>query len=419
MKYLSAILLVISLIGCRQQQKKSQHSGSAPARTKVERTASPSSTSSTLPPDLLKTPRITVSANGAIGHPILGSPEQADAILTDIRTLPPSAIRDRALSGVLGSLAEIDPELARTRLEDWKGGLISEWLDAAKSVAKHLAKKDPEAAASFIEESVPPASRADVWGSFLVDLPPVSRLPFFDRIPEGFEKFHIAADMIASWLPEDPQACAQWIDGFTAGWDPEEVNYLRNPLRVAIPPETGVAPWLAAFRSAQGKEPRRFLAEEAWSRADAPGRAELMAELQDSMPDLEDREWESILISNAGGYANALSSEQITALSPADVRKLISYWSGKHPDAAIHWAMEHERSEAAGALVRLYLLEPQSAFAIAPKLPPGKDRDDAVSHLCQLVAHHGSVEAAKALLPLISDPQRRELARRNAERDRE
>lgn len=251
-----------------------------------------------------------------------------------------------------------------------------------------------------------------------MNLPPVSRLPFFDRIPEGLDKIRIAGEMIAVWLPEDPQACAAWIDGFIADRRPEEVDQLKNWYRNAIPPKTGFAPWLAAFRVAQDPEIRQLLAEEAWSRSDASDRAALMAELQDAMQGLKDREWEHVLLSNPGGYANALSSEQITSFSPVDMGKLISFWSEKHPDAAIHWAMEHQRPEAADALVPLYRLEPKSAIVIATKLPPGKERDDAVSNLCQLVAHDGNVEAVKTLLPLISDPQRRELARRNSERGR-
>ncbi len=100
------------------------------------------------------------------------------------------------------------------------------------------------------------------------------------------------------------------------------------------------------------------------------------------------------------------------------MRKLIGYWAENHPEAAINWAMEHSRPEAASALRRLHSLEPKKAvaLALAGKLPPSRELDQAISSLCQTVAGR-DVESAKAQLPQISDPQIREGTRKMVERD--
>ena len=53
-------------------------------------------------------------------------------------------------------------------------------------------------------------------------------------------------------------------------------------------------------------------------------------------------------------------------------------------------------------------LEPKAAIALAPKLPASKDRDEAISSLCYLLVRNEGADAAKAMLPLISEPKIRE-----------
>lgn len=413
------ILLVFSCVACRQE-KKSNALESPPARTRVVRAASPSKVSPSLPPPLLKTPRVIVSFTGSVMvHETINDIFQAEAVLADIRSLPPSAGRDNAIGQVISNFAKTDPVQARQLLERWTDGLISKWIETANKVALSLGKSDPEAAADFIEQSVPRSGQVGVWRWLLSELPPTARLPFLDRIPEGTEKLRVAANLLLVWLPEDPVACAAWLDDFAAGRTPEELRKLNNPNWYAAAPNKEAQPRLAAFRAAKTPKVRSLLANAAWKYARPDERASLIPELRNAIPDLEQREWESVIDTNPAGYATALTVEQIATISTKDMQKLIGRWAEKQPQAALDWAMEHQRPEAAAALSRLYYLEPKSAIAAAPKLPPGEDRDQAVSDLSHAMAHDGDVDAANALLPLITNPDFREIVRKGIESPRE
>ena len=64
-------------------------------------------------------------------------------------------------------------------------------------------------------------------------------------------------------------------------------------------------------------------------------------------------------------------------------------------------------------------MEPGAALDLAPKLPPGKDRDRKIGDFCQTLAHDKRQAEARDLLRLISDLEHRELIRRAVDRDRE
>jgi hypothetical protein len=241
----------------------------------------------------------------------------------------------------------------------------------------------------------------------LVELQVGDRLGFFDRIPDSTEKIRIAADMIAVWLPEDPAACAAWLDGFAAGRSTEEVDYLGQPLRVANTPESGPEPWLAAYHAAESPEVRRFLAESAWRKADPSQRAALIPELEDILPDLAEREVADAIAADPAAYAAALPADKVASLSSAEIVRILRPWAEKQPERAIAWAMEHRRPEAAQVLSPLYQLEPKAAAAFAPKLPRGKELDRALATVCTMMAWDGEAEMARSLVPLITNPAQR------------
>lgn len=417
MKRLFISLVFLATFACEPKKVKPEGTTSKPEPRRTSSIGTPSAVSQ--PSFLLKTSRISISGTGkSFSHSTIVDAAQADAILTDIRALPASAARDRAIAGVLGSLAKVDPEAARSRLAAWKDGLISEWIDAAKSVAEHLAKASPEAAARFIEEAVPPAARTVVWRRFLTGLPADQRLPFFNRVPESYLKTEMAVDLISVWLKEDPRACAAWFDGIAAGWSPEEVALLKAPISNVMSSKSGSGPLLAALESAGDEEVRHLFADVAWSRASPTERATLLPTLEKILPDLQDRDWEEIIRSNPAGYAGALSNPQIAELSSEDVEKLISSWSQTNPQAALDWAIAHQRPEAATALMPLYYQEPKRALDLASKLIPGKLRDESIGSLCQSLVHDGDESSAKTLLPLIDNSGFRELIHQSIEPDR-
>ncbi|MEO5712471.1 MAG: hypothetical protein ABIT37_03205, partial [Luteolibacter sp.] len=221
------LLLIFAVIACREE-KKQQNTNTVPARQSRSVSQLPRPpVSRGLPPHLLVTPRVTISFSGkAVGYSVIQNSAQAEAVLADIRTLPLSAGRDRAISSVLRDLAKVDPDQARILLENWNDGLICLYLESAYAVAAGLAASDPEVGAKFIEESVPRAAQADVWNRFLAGLPPTTRLPFFERIPESSSKLRMGAALVLVWLREDPGACAAWLDDFAAGKSPDELRDL-------------------------------------------------------------------------------------------------------------------------------------------------------------------------------------------------
>lgn len=413
MKSAPLLLIALCITACRQEKHRQPEDTKAHAvpRSVIRPTVTPSP-----PPQLLKTPRITIFSTGqGMVHGLIQSVDQAEAILGDIRNLRPSAARDRAMASVIGSLAKVDPVQARRQLEAWDDALISYWLEAAKDVVIAIATSDPEAAAAFIEEAIPRSEQANLWGSMLVNLTVTDCLPFFDRIPESTGKIRIAADMIAAWLPDDPEACAAWLDGFTAGRTSEEIDGLSDPLRVAIQANTGHEPWLAAYQAAESSESRRFLANAVWRNADPSQRAALVPALQETLSDLPEREVTAAIAADPAAYAAAIPAEKVAALSSVEVVRILQPWGNEHPEQAIAWAMEHLRPEAAGVLGRLYQLEPQAAVALIPNLPRGKDLDMALAEVCDMMAWDGEADAAESLLPLITDSRQRAVTKERIE----
>ncbi len=152
-----------------------------------------------------------------------------------------------------------------------------------------------------------------------------------------------------------------------------------------------------------------MLANLAWEKADSAERAGLLTELESVLPDLAERERKSMISRAPADYATSLSPSQIAELPTKQMQSLISSWSDKHPEAALNWAMENQRPEAAQALSSLYRQEPEKAFAAAATITPSKDLDRALSSLCQMAAFDGRVEAARKLIPLIQSPERRKV----------
>ena len=414
MRFPTVILLAMVLVGCRPEKHRQADDAKPP---RVPRSVTRETVTPSPPPPLLKTPRITIFPTGqGMVHAVIQSAEQAEAILTDIRELPASAGRDRAIASVIGKLAKIDPAQARRQLEVWDDALISHWLEAAQAVVTEIAKSDPEAAAAFIEETIPTSSQVNLWGSMLVNLPVADRIAFFDRIPDSTEKIRIAADMVAVWLPEDPQACAAWLDGFAAGRNPEEIDFLSQPLRVAIEPKTGPEPWLAAYHAAESPEVRRLIANRVWRKADPTQRAALIPELQETLPDLPEREITDAISADPAAYAAAMPADKVSSLSAAEFVRILRPWAEKQPEKAIAWAMEHRRPEAAEALSPLYQLEPKAAAALAPKLPRGKELDKALATVCTMMAWDGEADMARSLVPLITNPAQRNVTRDEVEK---
>ena len=371
-------------------------------------------------PYLLETPRIRISRQHEMISLPAGIGAEADAILQDIRGLPPSSVRDNAISSLIGDLAKEDPARARRMLREWVDGLAFPWREAARSVGVEIAKTDPGMLVDFITKEVPSAMRAEVWATSLSFIPPVERSAYLEHVAESREKLVMMADMLAAWTAADARAAAAWLDGFVTGRSVEEIALLGEPVhavgKLGEPiPGSQAESWLEVLRYATNAEARAFLAREVLKRTgDAPTEA-LLGELAVAEPGIADLVRDRRIQHDAAGFAASLDPREIAALSPEVAAELIEWWARKQPRSALDWAMEHGRPEAATALMALYYQEPREAVRLAPSLASGKERDFALRGMCALEASDGKAESAKGLLPLITDPEQREVTRRNVE----
>jgi hypothetical protein len=409
------IFILPTLVACREQPEKTATSPDPlPARTPRSAPASAHETNGHKP--LLKTQRITITGTGSGRfHPVIRDAAQAEATLADIRSLPPSMARDSATAGIIGDLAKVDPAAARRLFEQWDDALIVAWLDAAKTIAREMGKSDPEAAAAFIRDSIPTAASLSVWAQFLVTLPPADRVPHIEALPEGSEKIRIAGDLIHVWLAEDPAACARWLDGFVQGRSADELREITTSVHNSFAPGANTGQRLTALRTATDPLLRGILAKQLWEEADAAEREELFTEIEQDIPDLAQRDRQSAIAVAPAAFAASLSPAQAAELPADEMDILIARWADQQPAAALRWAIDHRRPEAAVALLPLYREEPREALDLATKVPRGKVLDSALSSLCALAAFDGHADLARALLPLIENPAQRAVAARNVE----
>lgn len=416
MKRLSA-LLVLTLVACREQPEKAATSpDSLPVRTPRSAPASASAHETNGHKPLLKTPRITITDTGSGRfYPVIRDAAQAEATLADLRSLPLSAVRDSATAGIIGDLAKVDPAAARRLFEQWDDALIGAWLDAAKTIAREMGKSDPEAAAAFIRDSIPAAASLSVWAQFLVTLPPADRVAHIEALPEGSEKIRIAGDLVHAWLAEDPAACARWLDGFVQGRSEDELDEITTSVHGSLQPGADTGQRLTALRTATDPLLRGILARHLWEKADAAEREALFTEIEQDIPDLAQRDRQSAIAAAPADFAASLSPAQAVELPSAEMKILIDRWADQQPAAALRWALDHRRPEAAVALHPLYLEEPRQALEFAAKVPPGKELDTALASLCAMAAADGHADLARALLPRIENPAQREATTRNVE----
>ena len=409
------IFILPTLVACREQPEKATTSPDPlPARTPRSAPASAHDTQSNKP--LLKTPRITITdtGNGRF-HPVIRDAAQAEATLADLRSLPPSAVRDSATAGIIGDLAKVDPAAARRLFEQWDDALIVAWLDAAKTIAREMGKSDPEAAAAFIRDSIPAAASLSVWAQFLVTLPPADRVPHIEALPEGSEKIRIAGDLVHVWLAEDPAACARWLDHFVHGRSADELQEITTSVHGSSQPGADTGQRLTALRTATDPLLRGILANHLWKKADTTEREALFTEIEHDIPDLAQRDRQSAIAAAPADFAASLSPAQAVELQSDEMKILIDRWADQQPGAALRWALDHQRPEAAVALHPLYLEEPRQALEFAAKVPRGKELDTALASLCAMAAFDGHADLARALLPLIENPAQRAVATRNVE----
>ncbi|WP_367870375.1 hypothetical protein [Luteolibacter sp. Populi] len=364
-------------------------------------------------PPLLKTARVMVSAEGNSVF-TANTPDQADAIMADLGTMPASAARDGAMASVISRLAEKDPSHARMLLAGWKDGRIEAWTDAAEKVARAIAKSDPASGPAFIRDEIPAALQVDVWGAFLAMLPAAERPALLDTLPESHSKLRMAADLLAVWLPADPAAAAEWLDRFAADKDPDELTTLGEPMRIIDANSKDPLLWLAAFHSAETPRARRFFAEGALKRANATQGEAWRFDFDAVIPDLAKAEEPSPWRGDPAAWAGQLATGDASALAPEAARELFRDWGQKQPRKALLWGLENSRPEAAEALEQLFYQDAREALEMAPQLPEGKDRDDSLVTICEMAAHFGDAASVEGFLPLISDAKRREDSRRNA-----
>jgi hypothetical protein len=420
MRVVALLLIVAACASCRREESPQaraaggERAAKAPVRTDTSAAAQEKSD----PELLLETKNIRVEPSGFRFYIQIKDIGNLDAILADIATLPASEAKDRALESVFCEVAKSDPARAREFLKQWSDGIVPAWLGVAQEIARTLGKSDPAAAREFILQEVPTSMQIDVWGALIEVLPPADQVAVFRTLPDGQCKLQIAAAMIHPWLATDPAAVAAWVDEFAVGMGREELFNLGKPLRSSKSKENrDPQAWRAAFHAATTPEARTFFARNAVEHAERAQKQELMAEFAEKLPDVKskvpDRPWDD----DPAAWVKTLSPEATVALPPEEAFRMIQYWSQQNAPKAFEWAVAQGRPEAAEALARLYDQDPKEAVALAPKMPAGEHRDKALSSICWSAAHRGDETSARALLPLISDPQLRDQMSGNVERN--
>lgn len=405
---LLALLLVAS---CRRDEPPASAGETPPPR--IER---PSTSISSRPPPqpLLDTPNIWISPTGSgIRHRHAKDPASLLAALSEIHELPNSESKDRVLASTISRLAALDPASAIEALLAWKHALPEPWLQAAAETTIQLGKTDPDRAAAFIRDHVPAPARSQIWYKYLRQLPAAQAAALYAEIPESATRLRLASALLHTWPAEDPQACAEWLDATIASLSEGEIRRLSEVTYYNDRTTSKAGPWLDALDHARSAPARRYLAQKAWNMAGEDQRADLYFELSEILPHLDEAARDSAILRDPARFARSLGDAETAELTPEVRRNLISRWAQERPAEALAWAAEKQLPEAASALLPYFLQFPDEALAKAAELPPGEPLDRALGSLAGVIAHQGDGEKARSLLPLITDPSRRQLALRN------
>ncbi|HEY1123160.1 MAG TPA: hypothetical protein VGE67_16220 [Haloferula sp.] len=412
---LAITIAVLALGAC--EKKEENRSTSVEKTVSSIPTAVPSSVA-TLPKalqPLLKTDRVMVTISGNMSWRDATIATEIDAVLADIRTLPPSTARDKALATALGLYAKTDPRRAADLLVAWHDAKITSWLDAAEKILTELAKIDREAAADFIVTQVPVTAQVSVWSEILWRFPPAEQVSYLDRIPQSSAKKQIVNDLLHAWTDADPAASAAWLDTFIRGLSERDLKDLETRRRYINGFKVDPKPWLTAAHEASTPEARKFFAEVGWKNTQGKAAPELVTQFAEFLPDVAAREQSRQIDENPAGFATGLSPETVASMPTATRKQLIERWAGSHPADALDWAVKHELPEAALALRPLYSQDPAAAVSLAKTVPKGDALNNALSSLTHMVAMDGNPSAARDLLPLISNAESRSIAEKNIE----
>ena len=325
-----------------------------------------------------------------------------------VKKFPLSRNRERMLGSLIGVAAKNNVALAQELLASWDNALIADWLDAARGVISSLAKTDPQAAISFIENSVPRAAQAEQWIFLLRSFPVEERAAYFERIPEGRARLTAASDMLHPWLEVDVSAATRWLDDFATGLSKGELGLVADRHTYGAVKGVSAETAMDGYRLAEGAEAREMLANFAWSQADEETKDYWYLELSETLPNLLERMWEQQLYSDPAATAKALSSEQLANLDRRVAYRLFNRWGEQNLHEALEWGLAQQRPEVATLLSEFDRLDPKEAFEMAQRMPSGAELDRSLKSVIGLHIHFGRTERARQFLPLISSEKTRE-----------
>ena len=400
------ILAVVALGACEKEEPGTTSERSVAAAPNARSPPPVAALPKTFQP-LLKTDRVMVTISGNMSWSDTIIATEIDAVLADIRTLPPSSARDRALATALGLFAKTDPGRAADLLVAWDDARMTFWLDAAGEIVAQQAKTDREAAADFIVTHVPVAAQVSVWDEFLWRLPPADQVAYLDRIPQSSAKKQIVTDLVHAWTDADPATSAAWLDTFIQGLSPRDLKELQQRRRFMGGFKIDPRPWLAAANAAATPEARKFFAEVGWGHTRESPDPELVARFAEFLPEIAAREQDRQMEKDPAGFAAGLSPEEVASLPTKTRQQLIDRWTATHPSDALEWAVKHQLPEAIPALRSLYSQDPEAAMKVSKTLPKSDALDEALAYFIHMIARSGDTSAARDLLPLFSSAEKR------------
>ncbi|HYE32076.1 MAG TPA: hypothetical protein VEH27_11650 [Methylomirabilota bacterium] len=295
----------------------------------------------------------------AVGVVLAGwAQNDAAGVAEWLRALPESADKGRWHASALPSIAESDPDLALSLLDNVqaseRGGIRSQIVTA-------LAERDPARAAELSLKSED-----------------------FGRRQGG-----ALSGVLQRWSQQDPEAALAWIEG-----QPESLR--RMPFFISALEQLGFnQPQMAMkFLQTQGSGERVVQARanvmQSWAQSDFEGYSQWM----DSLTDPKEKQRAELAQAQALAHVDPRgAAEKLTAMKP-DPQRIWMFQNVFHalgqedPKAALALAMETKdpaarRQALSGALSGWAQIDPKGAAEQVATMPAGSAKNEAFSHIAQ------------------------------------
>jgi hypothetical protein len=378
-----------------------------------------------------ESPLFRISAIGSYKSLSAQSTEDFQNILTSVFKLPPSALRDEAISYLLERLTRIDPEAAKQQWLTWEHALTDPWLKAASKICLALAKDDPFAPSDFINQ-LPRTAQLQAWQPLLWKMDENVASQVLAQFTTTRQTIRLARSLSIQWIKTDPEACATWLDSLIPTLSETQRQTLKDSPNVyqqfSKNDTDPLEICLATFHQAQTPIAREYLAALILGnrKITKEQKASFTEDLAETLPDYHAylTSPEKAEIQKFYNYPEKVAS----TLQPADFKNLstskksilISGLTNASPEKAARFLINMKSSSGLGStLYRWYQVAPGDALAFTKNIPPSSDYQLTLFNFAMSTAHFSQEEDTLALINLIQSPARQQKIRAKLSEKRE